>query len=442
MRKIHGSRLCNSHAIYFLFLLVYCSGRDIITPEDRLNDGETLVSAGKTFQLGFFNPNGSSKIGRYVGIWYYLSKPRKIVWVANRDKPLPLSDSPSGVFAIKEDGKLKVLDEDGSVYWCSEISSSSARRVVKLMDSGNLVLRDNITGEILWESFRNPTDTFLPGMKMNGTLTLTSWRSSFDPASGNYTFKQDQHYDNQYITWKNTIVRHWSSKESEGPQDRMPVAVLNLLSNFSEASEPAVSKNLQDSDSIKIPFSRDNITEGLVMSVSGEIQYYLNPNSSPPNWKAPQDRCSVSKACGKFGSCNINNAFMCKCLPGFEPVSPDNWKNGNFLDGCARKSPICEKNSSKDVFLSLKMMQVRKPDSSIPYNSDYCKNLCLSTCQCQAYAETFVDPGGRTASPGPECMIWTDDLTGLQEEYAFKSFNLYVRVAVSDISMPFSIFSL
>ena len=62
--------------------------------------------------------------------------------MANRDNPIPHSDTPSVVFFIKEDGKLKVLDGDGAVHWYSDIKTSSSYvgRAVKLMDSGNLVL--------------------------------------------------------------------------------------------------------------------------------------------------------------------------------------------------------------------------------------------------------------------------------------------------------------
>jgi hypothetical protein len=38
------------------------------------------------------------------------------------------------------------------------------------MDSENLVLRDEQSTTTLWESFQNPTDTFLPGMKMDEEL--------------------------------------------------------------------------------------------------------------------------------------------------------------------------------------------------------------------------------------------------------------------------------
>ncbi|KAM3342241.1 hypothetical protein P3S68_027207 [Capsicum galapagoense] len=48
-------------------------------------EGETVVSSGGTFKLGFFSPSGSSK--RYVGIWYKQILPhvQTVVWVANRE---------------------------------------------------------------------------------------------------------------------------------------------------------------------------------------------------------------------------------------------------------------------------------------------------------------------------------------------------------------------
>eukprot|EP00261_Vitis_vinifera_P037742 XP_019078985.1 PREDICTED: G-type lectin S-receptor-like serine/threonine-protein kinase At4g03230 [Vitis vinifera] len=421
-----------STIFFVLCSVLYCSARDTITPEDWLSDdGETVVSAGKTFELGFFNPNGSSKIGRFVGIWYYKSKPRSVVWVANRKKPLPLSDTPSGVFAIKEDGELKVLDANGTVHWSSDIATySSTGRVVKLMDSGNLVLSDNRSGIILWESFDHPTDTFLPGMKMDENLILTSWLSSVDPAPGNFTFKLDQDNEDQYNI-QDSFVSYWSSEDSK----EMPYAILSLLSNFSKTGK-STSPGKFYNRTLEIVSSRYKNTSRLVMSSSGEIRYYLNPSRSSPDWWAPQDRCSVPKACGKFGSCNTNNALMCKCLPGFKPASPDIWKTEEFSSGCTRKSPICEKSSSEDVFLSLKMMKVRKPDRVIipdTNDSDYCRKACLKECRCQAYAETYIKRQRGVTDALEYCLIWTDDLTDLQEEYASDAYNLSVRVAISDI---------
>ena len=76
-----------------------------------------------------------------------------------------------------------------------------------------------------------------------------------------------------------------------------------------------------------------------------------------------------------------------------------------------------------------------------PNDSDYCRKACLKKCQCQGYAETYIKQG-RDVPDALECLIWTDDLTGLQEEYASDAYNLSVRVAISDISMSLSIFIL
>ena len=74
IKKIHGSIFAtHTLSIFFFFLcsVLYFSVRDTITLRDWLqNGGETLVFVGKPFERGFFDPNGSSEIGRFVGLWY------------------------------------------------------------------------------------------------------------------------------------------------------------------------------------------------------------------------------------------------------------------------------------------------------------------------------------------------------------------------------------
>jgi len=89
----------------------------------------------------------------------------------------------------------------------SIIISRSTNRNLTLMDSGNLVLRDEQYVMTLWESFQNPADTFLPGMKMDEELTLSSWIGDGDPGTGNFTFKQDREGEERYafrvVGWMN-----------------------------------------------------------------------------------------------------------------------------------------------------------------------------------------------------------------------------------------------
>lgn len=72
---------------------------------------------------------------------------------------------------------------------------------MQLLDSGNLVLRDqgSDSGQFLWQSFDYPTDTLLPDMKFGWDLNtgldrfLSSWKSSDDPGTGDFSFKLGYH---------------------------------------------------------------------------------------------------------------------------------------------------------------------------------------------------------------------------------------------------------
>jgi hypothetical protein len=390
-----------------------------------LKHGETLVSCGGRFELGFFNATGSASLKRYVGIWYKWDQ-QTIVWVANRDNPV-LNGSTGVSFGIAEDDNLKVWDIDTrKVYWTAGVESyRSTNQNLTLMDSGNLVLRDEQYAMTLWESFQNPTDTFLPGMKMDEELTLTSWIGDVDPGSGNFTFKKDQGED-RYVISKKTgdYWRSWMSGNffSSDEMPNLPNAVAKLLSNDSNC----VTRTGNTSCSSGFSNTR------LVMKYNGDLQY-LNWDVDKQNWfliwREPEDKCSIYNACGKFGSCNINNRLVCKCLPGFQPSYPEHWDSGDFLGGCTRNSKSSDKS---DMFLSLKMMKVGKPDSNFKVNNETeCrKDYCLENIECQAYS---YDTNGTDI-----CWIWTSDLNNLQEEYTSGGHNLFVRVPKSVIGTLFT----
>lgn len=421
--------------MYFLYLFLLCTSllcciaKDTMTVSSLISDtqGDTIVSSGERFELGFFTPNGSSDSRRYVGIWYYGSNPKTVVWVANRDNPL--SDT-HGVFAMAEDGNLKVLDGSGKTYWTTSLErSSSTYKTAKLMDTGNLIVSNQEQGNhsvrILWQSFENPTDTFLPGMKMNENLVLASWKSYDDPATGNFTFQQDEEGMNHFVIWKRSM-RYWKSGIAGKfiHSDEMPSAFLYLLSNFTST--------IIHNDSVPYLTSSLYNDTRLVMSFLGQIQYLMWDTEKVWSliWADPRDSCSVYNACGNFGSCKSENGLVCKCLPGFKPSSPENWNGGDYSAGCSRKSGICGNGAVSDIFLSLKMMKVGNPDSQFNAKSEMeCKIECLNNCQCQAYLYEEVE-----ISSSSTCWIWSQDVSNLQEEYD-SGRNLQVRVAVSDIGM-------
>ncbi|TYH84954.1 hypothetical protein ES332_D02G232300v1 [Gossypium tomentosum] len=432
----HSFSLC---ALFLYFCLDCCFARDTITFDNPLNSSKgPLVSAGKKFALGFFTPNNGSS---YVGIWYYNGlEPRTIVWVANRDEPV--SNSTTWVFGISHDGNLMLSDKRNRQNLTALVGiSSPSTRSLKLLDSGNLILSeglDNFSTTVVWQSFHYPTDTFLPGMKINN-LVLTSWKSLHDPASGRFSFRQDADRKDQYIITNNELLPYWKSGlsgTSAGDDEISPLVSLMLLNTSYSKTGVSCSMLYPKGNCIDRQTrnqSHDYNNTRLVMGSDGMLRFFTRDNQTDKwslTWWEPRDRCSVFDACDKFGSCNNKNRVPCKCLPGFKPQSLENWKKGDFSEGCIREYPVCGQHRKE--FLKLSMMKVQKPYSEFDVNdTDECRNKCLETCHCQAYSFAEKQTYLRGSEGNLTCSIWTDDLKNSQESYANGGIDLYLRVHLS-----------
>ena len=169
------------------FCFGFCTAIDTITSTQFIQDPETLVSNGSAFKLGFFTPPDSTN--RYLGIWYSTPSLSTVTWVANRDKPL--NDS-SGILTISEDGNLLVMNGQKEIHWSSKVSNPAPNSSAQILDSGNLVVRDN-RGSITWDSIQHPSHSFLPKMKISANtrtgekVVLTSWKSPSDPSIGSFS---------------------------------------------------------------------------------------------------------------------------------------------------------------------------------------------------------------------------------------------------------------
>ncbi|XP_047257976.1 G-type lectin S-receptor-like serine/threonine-protein kinase At4g27290, partial [Capsicum annuum] len=167
---------------------------DVITTNQYIIDGETVVSSGGTFELGFFSPSGTTK--RYIGIWYkqILLHVQTVVWVANREKPL--TNTSSAVLKVIKPGILVLYGDKNESIWSTNTSRSVQNPVAVLLDSGNLVVKDaddENPENFLWQSFSFPTDTQLPGMKLGKNFQtgheayLSTWKNDNDPTPGDFT---------------------------------------------------------------------------------------------------------------------------------------------------------------------------------------------------------------------------------------------------------------
>ncbi|WJX49848.1 hypothetical protein P8452_36234 [Trifolium repens] len=418
-----------------------CLARDTLKADQMIIDNgydANLVSAGKIFELGFFTPSkipGDSQ--RYLGIWYYQiqdrseqSQKQTVVWVANRDYPVSGGNS-TGVFQIAKDGNLVVVDTSGNniTYWSTNFSSNSSpkNRTLKLMDSGNLVLLDDRNLK-LWQSFENPSDTFLPGMKMDTSLILTSWKSVDDPGTGNFTFKME---DNSFIIL-NRSKKIWESKEygmlnfnaKFDQLDDISYEVYNLLTNFS----------LFIRNNNTVPMKYYDNTRMFLDSTTGVIQWVDNSveGDSSVRWKQPKTNCLKYNVCGDFASCNVHD--KCKCLPGFVDAGKGDSSLQNKI-GCIRKTSIsCTRNDTW-AFLNLTMIKTRRPDIKVAVDhEENCASRCREMCPpCQAYS--YAPLLAQRTLNSLTCWIWIHSLTTLKEGYTAGDDDrrLFVLVDKSDI---------
>ncbi|KAL5793938.1 hypothetical protein ACOSP7_002532 [Xanthoceras sorbifolium] len=388
------------------FYLPFSFARDNITLNHSISDGETIISIGQIFELGFFTPgNGSNNDPRrYVGIWYK-SDPKTIVWVANRDSPL---NKKNGVCGIGEDGNLAIFDEHKNSVWKANVSVPP-KGMVKLLDSGNLQILSNSLS-VIWESFKHPTDTFLPGMKMDGNLVLKSWESNDNPAEGEFKFQLE---GNQYTIRRERLIIYWQSRVSGDfmSDDILPM-VSSLLSNSDRSNKTyKFGHNETTISSFSKKYRR------LVMYFNGKVQYLTRLSESAPwdlTWKEPMNRCDEFKACGNSERCsNSENRSKCECLPGF------------------KTAPLCSNGVAKILnFKPLKVNKVGKPDEKFQVSSENdCKEECLKDCYCQAYSnETSQVRGVTSVTRNTTCWIWSNDLNNIQFEDTNGGREIHLRV--------------
>ncbi|CAA7020834.1 unnamed protein product [Microthlaspi erraticum] len=377
-----------------------------------LSDSQTIVSGFRTFRFGFFSPVNSSS--RYAGIWYNGIPEQTVIWVANKDKPI--NDS-SAVISVSEDGNLVVTDGQRRVLWSTNFTTQvrGNSTVVELLDSGNLVLKDVNTNAYLWESFKHPTDSWLPNMLVETntrtggrSITITSWKTPSDPSPGSYTAALIlSAYPELYIfnNKKNnaTVWRSgpWNGQMFNGLPDKYAgVFLYKFMVNH-------------DTDgSVTMSYANDSTLRYFYLDYRG---YVIRRDWSEVERKwmvgdqVPATECDIYRRCGEFASCDHRKTRPCSCIRGFMPRNLMEWNNGNWSGGCIRKVPLqCERqnsNGSADGFLRLRRMKLpdfaRRSEASEPE----CLRTCLQTCSCIACAHGL----------GYGCMIWNGSLVDSQE---------------------------
>ncbi|KAL3519608.1 hypothetical protein ACH5RR_017757 [Cinchona calisaya] len=392
--------------VFFNILLispVCCASNDTITPSQPLKLGQTLISAGQIFELGFFSP---------------------------------ASDLDSSLI-ISTDGNLKLIDGKQNTVWSTNASVQSNSTIALLTDNGDFKLKDNGSGVTLWESFYDPSDTFLASMQLGFSSRtgqkwfLTSWKNENDPAPGKFVTGLSDEKPPQTSTWINGTKPYWRGgpwdgwkfigieDEEKGYANGMYVTPDNQMGTV------YVTLNTFNKSYISVVTIKPSGVLEILHWEGQQIQWNVS-------WTAPEHPCDIYGTCGPFSACSKNSSPICECLKGFLPLSSEDWSKGNWTSGCIRRTELmCERNSSnlslteskKDGFWKFSHMKL--PDHYMYlYDEDAlgCTQWCLNNCSCLAYA--YPD--------GIGCMVWVTDIIDIQQ-FSNSGEDLYLRLADSEL---------
>ncbi|RVW13825.1 G-type lectin S-receptor-like serine/threonine-protein kinase [Vitis vinifera] len=324
-----------------------------LTSTHFIKNSETIVSNGSLFKLGFFSPSNSTK--RYVGIWYGKTSVSSVVWVANRDKPLMILL-----------GIMKILK--------------------MLLDSGNLVLKDDSSGRIIWESFQHPSHALLANMKLSTNMytgerrVLTSWKKASDPSIGSFSVGVDPSSIAQTFIWNGSHPYYrtgpWNGQIFIGVANMNSFVGNGFRMDHDEEGTVSVSFTTSD-DFLSLYFTLT--PEGTMEEINRQKEDW------EVRWESKQTECDVYGKCGVFGICNPKNSPICSCLRGYEPKSVEEWNRGNWTSGCVRKTPLqCERTNGS--------IEVGKMDGFFRFSSSGA-DLYIRVADTELDTETVVSNG-------------------------------------------------
>nr|CAA55949.1 S locus glycoprotein [Brassica oleracea var. viridis] len=427
IRKTYDNSYTSCLLVFFVLILfrpAFSINTLSSTESLTISSNRTLVSPCSNFELGFFRTNSSSRW--YLGIWYKKLSNRTYVWVANRDNPLSNS-----IGTLKISGNnLVLLGHSNRSVWSTNLTRENERSTVvaELLANGNFVMRD--ASGFLWQSFDYPTDTLLPEMKLGYDLKtglnrfLTSWRSSDDPSSGDFSYKLETRRLPEFYISSGVFLLYrsgpWNGIRYSGILEDQKLNY--MVYNFTENSEEVAYTFRMTNNSI---YSR------LTLSFSGYFERQTwNPALGMWNvlWSLPFDsQCDTYRMCGPYSYCDVSTSPICNCIQGFNPSNVQQWDQSSWSGGCIRRTRL---SCSGDGFTRMRNMKLPETTMAIVdrrIGVKECEKKCLSDCNCTAFSNADIRNGGMG------CVIWTGRLDDMRNYVADHGQDLYVRLAAADL---------
>ncbi|KAK9912845.1 hypothetical protein M0R45_036683 [Rubus argutus] len=292
-----------------------------------------------------------------LSIWYAKIPDRTIVWYANGDSPV----APKGslVNLTANDG-LVLTSPQGQQLWKSETIVGVVAFGV-LNDTGNFVLEDD-NSESLWETFKNPTHTMLPGQDIEKGGKLSSQQSETNFSKGRFQLRMQD--DGNLVLNSINLPTEFANKPyyASGTTGESNSSTAGTKLEFNSSGYMYVLRENGQKFNLKAQtVSARSYYLRATINFDGVFAQYSYPKNSNGNgswslvWSLPDNICRMEVDSG-LGVCGYNSVCTlkserptCECPSGFSLLDsndPYGDCKPDFIQGCEEDEP----SPTKDIY--------------------------------------------------------------------------------------------
>ncbi|CAB4312615.1 unnamed protein product [Prunus armeniaca] len=356
------------------------------------NSSSSWLSPSGDFAFGF-RPLGNNDLF-LLSIWYAKIPDRTIVWYAN-NKPAvaPLGSSVN----LTAHSGLVLTSPQGKELWKSETIVGVVANGV-FNDTGNFVLEDD-SSKKLWESFKNPTDTILPGQIIETGGSLASRQSETNYSKGRFQLRLQQDgnlvLNSINFTTASTNTPYYGSATTTGtvPGSEGKQLVFNDSGYLYVLRENGGKYTLTWGNRVSAMAYYTRAT----LNFDGVFAQYVHPKtfsgnaSWEPLWSLPENICLDIDADSGPGVCGFNSICAlsaadkrpkCECPRGFSLLDPNDLYGSckpDFIQSCEEK----EEEHLYDVQMLTNTDWLTSEYSRLEeFTADNCSESCIQDCLC------------------------------------------------------------